>query len=179
MFGAFRQTQEYEEFRIGGRTIPRLSRHSSNYDTSTRTACHSARLALQTVLQEAVSGIQFETATGALVALNVSAGAAVYPDDGETYERLLARADRRMYRDKAQRKKPRTLGVVDIAPHLEDARERPRHGVFKSRVKNGRSGGRSSRIIAANVPHFWNALGPYEIHALLGGRHGRGFLIGG
>jgi diguanylate cyclase (GGDEF)-like protein len=75
-------------------------------------------------LQEAVSAIQFETATGELVSLNVSAGAAVYPDDGETYERLLARADRRMYRDKAQRKSPRALGVVDIAPHLEDARER-------------------------------------------------------
>jgi diguanylate cyclase (GGDEF)-like protein/putative nucleotidyltransferase with HDIG domain len=75
-------------------------------------------------LQEAVSAIQFETASGELVSLNVSAGAAVYPDDGETYERLLARADRRMYRDKAERKSPRTLGVVDIAPHLEDARER-------------------------------------------------------
>ena len=66
----------------------------------------------------------FETLAGELVPLNVSAGTAVYPDDGETYERLLARADRRMYRDKAQRKAPPTLGVVDIAPHLEDARER-------------------------------------------------------
>ena len=75
-------------------------------------------------LQDAVSAIRFETLTGELVPLNVSAGAAVYPDDGETYERLLARADRRMYRDKAQRKAPPTLGVVDIAPHLEDARER-------------------------------------------------------
>ena len=75
-------------------------------------------------LQDAVSAIRFETLTGELVPLNVSAGAAVYPDDGETYERLLARADRRMYRDKAQRKAPPTLGVVDIAPHLEDAHER-------------------------------------------------------
>jgi diguanylate cyclase (GGDEF)-like protein/putative nucleotidyltransferase with HDIG domain len=75
-------------------------------------------------LQDAVSAIRLETPTGKLVPLNVSAGAAVYPDDGETYERLLARADRRMYRDKAQRKAPPALGVVDIAPHLEDARER-------------------------------------------------------
>jgi diguanylate cyclase (GGDEF)-like protein/putative nucleotidyltransferase with HDIG domain len=74
-------------------------------------------------LQDAVGAIQFETAGGEIVPLNVSAGAAVFPDDGETYERLLARADRRMYRDKAQRKS-RTGGVVDIAPHLEDARER-------------------------------------------------------
>jgi diguanylate cyclase (GGDEF)-like protein/putative nucleotidyltransferase with HDIG domain len=74
-------------------------------------------------LQDAVGAIQFETAGGEIVPLNVSAGAAVFPDDGETYERLLARADRRMYRDKAQRKS-RTGGGVDIAPHLEDARER-------------------------------------------------------
>ncbi|HET7221444.1 MAG TPA: diguanylate cyclase [Vicinamibacterales bacterium] len=75
-------------------------------------------------LQDAVSAIRFEAADGTLVPVNVSAGAAVYPDDGETYERLLARADRRMYRDKAQRKSPRAAGVIQIAPHLEDARER-------------------------------------------------------
>jgi diguanylate cyclase (GGDEF)-like protein len=75
-------------------------------------------------LQDAVSAVRFKTLTGELVPLHVSAGAAVYPDDGETYERLLARADRRMYRDKAQRKAPTQLGVVDIAPHLEDARAR-------------------------------------------------------
>ena len=45
-------------------------------------------------LQDAVSAIRFETLAGELVPLNVSAGAAVYPDDGETYERLLARAGR-------------------------------------------------------------------------------------
>jgi diguanylate cyclase (GGDEF)-like protein/putative nucleotidyltransferase with HDIG domain len=71
-------------------------------------------------LQEAVAAIRLECQDGRLVPLNVSAGAAVYPDDGETYERLLARADRRMYRDKAQRKWPRNVGVVDI----ESARER-------------------------------------------------------
>ena len=75
-------------------------------------------------LQEAVSAVRLKTSRGEMVALNVSAGAAVFPDDGEAYERLLARADRRMYRDKAQRKAPRNAGVVDITPHLEDARER-------------------------------------------------------
>jgi diguanylate cyclase (GGDEF)-like protein/putative nucleotidyltransferase with HDIG domain len=75
-------------------------------------------------LQDAVAAIGFESQDGRLVPLNVSAGAAVYPADGETYERLLARADRRMYRDKAQRKWPRTLGVVDSASHLEDTWER-------------------------------------------------------
>jgi diguanylate cyclase (GGDEF)-like protein/putative nucleotidyltransferase with HDIG domain len=72
-------------------------------------------------LQEAVAAIRFEGEHGEPVALNVSAGAAVYPDDGETYERLLARADRRMYRDKAQRKRPRA-GVVDITSHFEERR---------------------------------------------------------
>ena len=75
-------------------------------------------------LQDAVSAVRLATADGDIVPLSVSAGAAVFPDDGQTYERLLARADRRMYRDKAQRKSPRSAGVVDIVPHLEDARER-------------------------------------------------------
>jgi GGDEF domain-containing protein len=37
----------------------------------------------------------------------ISAGAAVFPHDGETYEALLAKADSRMYRDKRQRKSGR------------------------------------------------------------------------
>jgi diguanylate cyclase (GGDEF)-like protein len=89
-------------------------------------------------LQDAVSAIRLETPTGALVPLNVSAGAAVYPDDGETYERLLARADRRMYRDKAQRKAPPTLGVVDTAP-----RGRPR-----TEVRDGGLGSGECRRLA-------------------------------
>ena len=40
---------------------------------------------------------------GKRVRLGASAGAAVFPDDGATYEALLADADRRMYRDKAVR----------------------------------------------------------------------------
>ena len=43
---------------------------------------------------------------------------------GRRYERLLARADRRMYRDKAERKASPTPAVIDIAEHLEDARKR-------------------------------------------------------
>jgi GGDEF domain-containing protein len=35
--------------------------------------------------------------------LAVSAGTAVFPDDGVTYDALLATADRRMYRDKTRR----------------------------------------------------------------------------
>jgi diguanylate cyclase (GGDEF)-like protein len=57
-------------------------------------------------LQQAVAGITLEGRDGSPVPLGVSAGVSVFPDDGDTYERLLARADRRMYRDKAQRKEP-------------------------------------------------------------------------
>jgi len=75
-------------------------------------------------LQDAVAGISFTSRDGRSVPLNVSAGAAVFPDDGETYERLLARADRRMYRDKAERKWPRGHGIVNIAAHIESTRQR-------------------------------------------------------
>ena len=60
-------------------------------------------------LQEAVAAIPLHAENGREIALRVSAGASVFPDDGETYERLLARADRRMYRNKAESKTPRPL----------------------------------------------------------------------
>ena len=61
------------------------------------------------LLQEAVAAIKLTTDDGREVALKVSAGASVFPEDGDTYERLLARADRRMYRNKAESKAPRGL----------------------------------------------------------------------
>jgi GGDEF domain-containing protein len=49
---------------------------------------------------------------GREIALRVSAGASVFPEDGDTYERLLVRADRRMYQNKAQHKeRPRLESV--------------------------------------------------------------------
>ena len=41
---------------------------------------------------------------GKRLRLGVSAGAAVFPQDGTTYEELLADADHLMYRDKAARR---------------------------------------------------------------------------
>jgi diguanylate cyclase (GGDEF)-like protein len=58
-------------------------------------------------LQEAVAAISLHAEDGREIALRVSAGASVFPEDGETYERLLARADRRMYRNKAESKTSR------------------------------------------------------------------------
>jgi diguanylate cyclase (GGDEF)-like protein len=55
-------------------------------------------------LQDAVEALQFEASPGVRVGLGLSIGAAVFPDDGETYEALLATADGRMYRDKKVRK---------------------------------------------------------------------------
>jgi diguanylate cyclase (GGDEF)-like protein/putative nucleotidyltransferase with HDIG domain len=55
-------------------------------------------------LQRAVATLLLRAPDGREVPLRVSAGASVFPEDGETYERLLVRADRRMYRNKAQSK---------------------------------------------------------------------------
>ncbi len=55
-------------------------------------------------LQERVGQIQIEIRPGKVVHLAASAGAAVFPHDGNTYEALLAEADHRMYRDKAARR---------------------------------------------------------------------------
>ena len=55
-------------------------------------------------LQERVAQIDVEVRPGKRLPLAVSAGAAVFPHDGTTYESLLAEADHRMYRDKAARR---------------------------------------------------------------------------
>jgi len=55
-------------------------------------------------LQARVSEIELEVRAGKFVRLAVSAGASVFPQDGATYETLLADADHRMYRDKAARR---------------------------------------------------------------------------
>jgi diguanylate cyclase (GGDEF)-like protein len=56
-------------------------------------------------LQEAVDSLVFEVRPGTRVPLSISAGAAVFPHDGHSYELLLAQADRRMYRNKMVRKR--------------------------------------------------------------------------
>ena len=55
-------------------------------------------------IQSAVAVYPFEPRPGVLVSLSISAGAARYPDDGQSFEELLAVADERMYRDKAGRR---------------------------------------------------------------------------
>lgn len=55
-------------------------------------------------LQKAVEDLYFEVRPGKPLRLSLSAGAAVFPHDGRTYEDLLAAADTRMYKDKAHRR---------------------------------------------------------------------------
>jgi diguanylate cyclase (GGDEF)-like protein/putative nucleotidyltransferase with HDIG domain len=66
--------------------------------------------------QEAVGTITLESEDGRSIPLGVSAGASVFPEDGDTYERLLARADRRMYRNKAQRKQQLPIDLTEAVP---------------------------------------------------------------
>jgi len=65
-------------------------------------------------LLEAVARIVFEPMPGTSVPLSISAGAAVFPHDGDSYETLLAAADRRMYGDKSTRRReaPRPIQPV-------------------------------------------------------------------
>jgi diguanylate cyclase (GGDEF)-like protein/putative nucleotidyltransferase with HDIG domain len=56
-------------------------------------------------LQEAVESLVFEAKPGVRMPLSISAGAAVFPHDGSTYEVLMAKADRRMYRNKVMHKR--------------------------------------------------------------------------
>jgi diguanylate cyclase (GGDEF)-like protein len=56
-------------------------------------------------LQEAVAQLHFEARPGKPYPLAISIGAAIFPDDGDSYETLLATADSRMYRDKTRRKR--------------------------------------------------------------------------
>src|SRR5207249_7682320 len=55
-------------------------------------------------LQARIAEIRVEVRAGKRLHLGASAGAAVFPHDGTTYEELLADADHLMYRDKAARR---------------------------------------------------------------------------
>ena len=77
----------------------------------------------QRELQRCVERIVFEPVAGTQIPLSISAGAAVFPHDGETYEMLLATADSRMYRDKSSRKRnaQRQLEAAPVVEALADA----------------------------------------------------------
>ena len=75
-------------------------------------------------LQRGVERIHFEPVPGTPIPISISAGAAVFPHDGDTYETLLAVADQRMYKDKSgvKRNAPRQLSTArldDVVPATE------------------------------------------------------------
>ena len=55
-------------------------------------------------LQQGVDEVIFEARPGRRLRLGMSIGTAIFPQDGETYEALLATADGRMYQNKTARK---------------------------------------------------------------------------
>ena len=63
-------------------------------------------------LQKTVGRIALEPQPGHRLSLSISAGTAVFPQDGDTYEELLTKADSRMYGDKSTRK-------TDLAHQVE------------------------------------------------------------
>jgi diguanylate cyclase (GGDEF)-like protein/putative nucleotidyltransferase with HDIG domain len=66
-------------------------------------------------LQERVATITIPVRPGRMVRLSASAGAAVYPHDGVSYDALLADADHRMYRDKATRRQRQSAARCEQA----------------------------------------------------------------
>ncbi|HEX5474231.1 MAG TPA: HD domain-containing phosphohydrolase [Vicinamibacterales bacterium] len=77
-------------------------------------------------LQASVDRVRFEARPGRQLPLGVSIGTAIFPEDGESYEMLIATADNRMYQDKAARKRltgrdrPRHAPPGAEAPDLSD-----------------------------------------------------------
>jgi diguanylate cyclase (GGDEF)-like protein len=77
-------------------------------------------------LQKGIDEVYFEARPGKSLPIGISVGTAVFPQDGESYEALLATADSRMYQDKAARKRRqgRDRGRTDLMtspfPELTD-----------------------------------------------------------
>ena len=87
---------------------------------------HDEAEAKRAELQQAIDELVFEPRPGVRLPLAISAGAAVFPHDGDTYESLLATADSRMYRDKGSRKSDPARQLTDGAASYEMATA-PRH----------------------------------------------------
>ena len=56
-------------------------------------------------LQRSIGSLWIEPLPGRMVPLSASVGAATFPDDADTIDGVISVADRRMYRDKAERKR--------------------------------------------------------------------------
>lgn len=70
-------------------------------------------------LQSAIEDLPLEIRPGRTMRLGMSVGGAVFPQDGATYEALLAVADSRMYRDKADRKQRGDMSSADLVTPVD------------------------------------------------------------
>jgi diguanylate cyclase (GGDEF)-like protein len=77
-------------------------------------------------LYAALDGLTLELRPGRTVTLGLSVGGAVFPEDGDTYESLLATADSRMYKDKARRKGLAARGDQSIGVTASEPASIPR-----------------------------------------------------
>ena len=80
---------------------------------------HEARRVME--LQNAVAAHPFEPRPGVRLSLSISAGPARFPNDGHTFDELLATADERMYRDKAVRRSRNVARHPSAVPKTEPA----------------------------------------------------------
>ena len=110
-------------------------------------------------LQQAIEDVPFEVRPGRQVKLGSSFGFSVFPHDGESYETLLATADKRMYQDKSDRK-TRTL-----APEAEPATPAKRTSVFAKSPGNPAPTGRTKSHRRLAAPHLTLPAAPSGSHA--------------
>jgi diguanylate cyclase (GGDEF)-like protein/putative nucleotidyltransferase with HDIG domain len=83
-------------------------------------------------LQVAVDTLHFEASPGTALPLSISVGKSIFPNDGDSYETLLATADSRMYRDKTKRKRHAQGGDEQEPP--------PATGVSAAELKKAATG---------------------------------------
>ena len=77
-------------------------------------------------LQRTVLERGYEPQPGTRLPLSISAGVAMFPADGQSYESLLAAADRRMYLDKAEHKRQAASGGQTTSVDPSAGRAGPR-----------------------------------------------------
>lgn len=141
----FKQINDRHGHHVGDRALCEVSRMLRAtirpYDICVRYAgdefilvlsgCSSEEASRKRVeLQKTIHANVFESRPGLPLRLGVSVGLALYPDDGATYEALLAAADRRMYTDKSRRKRMAGVDGAADPTYSETEVERSSLGVL-------------------------------------------------
>ena len=134
----FKEINDHHGHHVGDRTLCEVTRVPQAvirpYDICVRYAGDEFILVLsgcgadeaermRVELQKAADELHVEAQPGKRIPLSMSAGAAMFPEDGESYELLLSAADRRMYQDKSRRKRQAAAQgkVTTVDPDYSDA----------------------------------------------------------